>query len=55
MSTEDVNLSLEVADGEDLRELYTSRATSDPIIRDFVEEVLALGQKKASLSTKYTA
>ena len=55
MSTEDVNLSLEVADGEDLRELYTSRATSDPIIRDFVEEVLALAQKKASLSTKYTA
>ena len=51
MSTEDVNLSLEGADGEDL----TSRATSDPIIRDFVEEVLALAQNKASLSTKYTA
>ena len=55
MSTEDVNLSLEVADGKDLRELYTSRATSNPIIRDFVKEVLALAKQKARLSTKYTA
>ena len=39
----------------DEEELLNANDTSDPIIKDFIEEVLALAQRKASLSTKYTA
>ena len=36
-------------------ELLNANETSDPIIQDFIEEVLALAQWKANLSTKFTA
>ena len=39
----------------DEEELVNVNDASDPIIKDFIEEVLALAQRKANLSTKYTA
>lgn len=51
LSIEDANLTFEA--GEE--EIFTSSDISDPINKDFVEEVLLLRQRKASLSTKYTA
>ena len=52
MSAEDANLTFEADNSE--ADFPTSSDVSDPIIQDFIEEVLALAQRKASLSTKYT-
>ena len=51
MSSEGSNLTFEA----DEEEIFTSSEASDPIIKDFIEEVLHLAQRKACLSTKYTA
>ena len=51
MSAEGSNLTFEA----DEEEIFTSSEASDPIIKDFIEEVLHLAQRKVCLSTKYTA
>ena len=52
MSTEDANPTFEADNSEE--DFPTPSVFSDPIIKDFVEEVLALTQRKANLSIKYT-